>query len=695
MKKAANFITNHSKLIVLISILLLVPAIIGYVNTKVNYDILVYLPSDIDTMKGQDILTDEFNIGAFSFVMVDNMSNHDILELEDKIKDIDGVNGVVSLADATDDVIPISMLPTSITDKLVDKDGTIIVVTFEDGTSNERTMDAVSEIRNTVDDESTVSGMTSMVIDTMNLSNSEVVIYVIIAVALCLVVLGLATDSYIIPVLLLGNIGFAIIYNLGSNIFLGDVSYITKAITAVLQLGVTTDFSIFLYHKYEQAKLNNKKRDKKEAMNEAICETFKSVIGSSLTTIAGFLALCFMDLTLGKDIGIVMAKGVLWGLICVLTVFPALLLTFDNLIEKTKHKIHFPKFKFINTFSTKYYKYIIIVFLILLIPAIYGNSNYDVYYKLDKSLPEDLPSSIANSDLAKRYNIISPQIIILNKDIKANQIEELVNDLKSMDGIDLVIAPSLLEKSGISEDILPEDLTNIYESDKYQMIIINSTYEVASDELNAQVETIENLVKKYDKDGLVAGEGALTKDLVTIADHDFKVVNYISIAVIFVIMLFVLKSISLPVILVFAIEMAIFMNMAMSYYTGVSLPFIASIVVGTIQLGATIDYAILMSTKYLELRKNNKDKYECMKETLNLTSVSIITSALCFFCATFGVYIYSDIDMIGSICLLISRGAIISMLVVVFVLPALLLIFDKLIMKTTIGMKEGLKYEKN
>ena len=417
MKKVANFITNHSKLIVLISVLLLVPAIIGYVNTKVNYDILVYLPSDIDTMKGQDILTDEFNIGAFSFVMVDNMSNHDILELEDKIKDIDGVNGVVSLADATDDVIPISMLPTSITDKLVDKDGTIIVVTFEDGTSNERTMDAVSEIRNTVDDESTVSGMTSMVIDTMNLSNSEVVIYVIIAVALCLVVLGLATDSYIIPVLLLGNIGFAIIYNLGSNIFLGDVSYITKAITAVLQLGVTTDFSIFLYHKYEQAKLNNKKRDKKEAMNEAICETFKSVIGSSLTTIAGFLALCFMDLTLGKDIGIVMAKGVLWGLICVLTVFPALLLTFDNLIEKTKHKIHFPKFKFINTFSTKYYKYIIIVFLILLIPAIYGNSNYDVYYKLDKSLPEDLPSSIANSELAKRYNIISPQIIILNKDI--------------------------------------------------------------------------------------------------------------------------------------------------------------------------------------------------------------------------------------------------------------------------------------
>ena len=693
MKKLSKFITEHSKLIVLLSIILLIPAVIGYVNTKVNYDILVYLPSDIDTMKGQEILTDEFNIGAFSFVMVDNMSNHDILTLEDKIKDIDGVNGVVSLADVTDSTIPINMLPSNITDKITDKDGTVIIVTFEDGTSNERTVDAVNEIRDTVDNASSVSGMTSMVIDTMNLSNSEVVIYVAIAVILCLVVLGFATDSYIIPVLLLGNIGFAIIYNLGSNIFLGDVSYITKAITAVLQLGVTTDFSIFLYHKYEQAKEKNKKHDKKEAMNEAICETFKSVIGSSLTTIAGFLALCFMDLTLGKDIGIVMAKGVLWGLICVLTVFPALLLTFDNLIEKTKHKVHFPKFKFINNFSTKYYKYIIIGFLILLIPAIYGNSNYDVYYKLDKSLPDDLPSSVANSELAKRYNIISPQIIILDKDIKINEIEELVNDLKSMDGIDLVLAPSLLEKSGISTDILPEDLTNIYKNDLYQIIIINSTYEVASKELNSQVDNVEKLVKKYDKDGIVAGEGALTKDLVTIADHDFKVVNYISIAVIFVIMLIVLKSISLPVILVFAIEMAIFMNLSLSYFTNTSLPFIASIVVGTIQLGATIDYAILMSTKYLELRKKNKDKYECMKETLDLSSVSIITSALCFFCATFGVYIYSDIDMIGSICLLISRGAIISMLVVVFVLPSLLLIFDNLIMKTTKGMKEGLIHE--
>ena len=585
MKKLSKFITEHSKLIVLLSIILLIPAVIGYVNTKVNYDILVYLPSDIDTMKGQEILTDEFNIGAFSFVMVDNMSNHDILTLEDKIKDIDGVNGVVSVADVTDSTIPINMLPSNMTDKITNKDGTVIIVTMEDGTSNERTMNAVNEIRDTVDNASSVSGMTSMVIDTMNLSNSEVVIYVTIAVILCLIVLGFATDSYIIPVLLLGNIGFAIIYNLGSNIFLGDVSYITKAITAVLQLGVTTDFSIFLYHKYEQAKEKNKKHDKKEARNEAICETFK-------------------------------------------------------LIEKTKHKVHFPKFKFINNFSTKYYKYIVILFLILLIPAIYGNSNYDVYYKLDKSLPDDLPSSVANSGLAKRYNIISPQIIILDKDIKINEIEELVNDLKSMDGIDLVLAPSLLEKSGISTDILPEDLTNIYKNDLYQIIIINSTYEVASKELNSQVDNVEKLVKKYDKNGIVAGEGALTKDLVTIADHDFKVVNYISIAVIFVIMLIVLKSISLPVILVFAIEMAIFMNLSLSYFTNTSLPFIASIVVGTIQLGATIDYAILMSTKYLELRKKNKDKYECMKETLDLSSVSIITSALCFFCATFGVYVY-------------------------------------------------------
>lgn len=689
MKKISKFITNHSLLIVLISVLLLIPATIGYINTKVNYDILVYLPEDIETIKGQDILTDEFGIGAFSFVTVDNMSNHDILKLENKIKDIAGVNEVLSVADITDETIPIDMLPSDVVSKITNGDKTIMVVTFDETTSNDKTISAVEEMREVVKDSSTISGMTAMVLDTMNLSNKEIVAYVVIAVALCLIILTLATDSYLTPVLLLLNIGMAIIYNMGSNVFMHDVSYITKAITAVLQLGVTTDFSIFLYHKYKQAKA--KQKDKKKAMEEAIKETFKSVIGSSLTTIAGFLALCFMDLTLGKDIGIVMAKGVLFGLICVLTVFPALLLVFDKYIEQTKHKVVLPQFKKLQNFSLKHHILILIVFVLICIPAFYGNSNYDVYYKLDKSLPKDLPSSIANSNLSKEFNITSPEIILLDKDIPTYKTKELVSKLKQQDGIDLVLAPSTIEEFGIPSSMLPEEVTKIYQNDNYQLIILNSTYEVASDELNTQIREIDKLVKEYDQDGIIAGEGALTKDLVEIADHDFKVVNYLSIGVIFIIMLCVLKSISLPFILVFAIEMAIFINMAISYYTGTSLPFIASIVIGTIQLGATIDYAILMSTKYIEERNKTKDKKVAMKNTLSLTVPSIITSALCFFCATFGVAIYSKVDMIGSICNLLSRGAIISMLVVVLVLPSLILIFDKIIIKTTKNMKEGVQ----
>ena len=668
MKKVSKFISRNSLLIVIISVFLLIPAFIGYFNTRVNYDILVYLPEDVDTIKGQDILTSDFGIGAFSFVTVKGMSNYDINLLENKISDIDGVNEVLSVADMTDLAIPMSMVPSSIGEKVVKGDETVILVTFKDSTSSDRTIDAVSDMRSVVGDASSVSGMTAMVLDTMNLSNQEIAIYVVIAVLLCLIVLTLATDSYIIPFLLIGNIGMAIIFNMGSNIFLKDVSYITKAITAVLQLGVTTDFSIFLYHKYEMAK--EKYKDKKEAMESAIQETFKSVIGSSLTTIAGFLSLCFMDLTLGKDIGIVMAKGVLFGLICVLTVFPALLLVFDNLISKTSHKVILPKFKGIQKFSVKYRVPVLILFVFVCGFAIYGNSNYDVYYKLDKSLPSDLPSSVANTKLAKDFNIISPEIIIVDKDLKVNEVKELTEEVKGLSGIDLVLAPSLLEEGGVPSSYISE-ISSIYKTDKYQIIILNSTYEVASDELNEQVVTLEDLVKKYDENGIVAGEGALTKDLVKIADHDFKVVNYISILAVFVI------------ILVFVIEMAVFSNLAISYYTGTTLPFIASIVIGTIQLGATIDYAILMSTKYLELRPLSKNKYDAMKETLKQVTSSIVVSALCFFSATFGVYVYSKIDMIGSICNLLSRGAIISMFMVILVLPALILLFDKVIMKTT------------
>lgn len=685
MKKIKDFIINHSLMVVIISLILLLPATIGYYKTKINYNILVYLPEDIDTIKGQDILTNDFGIGAFSFVMVDNMSNYDILKLEDKIKKIDSVNAVISLADITDTTIPISMLPDDVTDRLYKDGETVLVVTFATSTSDEKTMDAVTELRSTVKDASKVSGMTAMVLDTKELSEQEIVAYIIVAVVLCLIVLTLCTDSYLIPVLLLGNIGFAIIYNMGTNIIFGNISYITKAISAVLQLGVTTDFSIFLYHKYENAKLNYK--DKKQAMSKAITETFQSVIGSSLTTIAGFLALCAMNLTLGKDIGLVMAKGVFWGLVCVLTLFPALLLTFDNLIEKTKHKVVMPKFEKLQKFSIRHYRLLFIIFILLLIPAWYGNNNIEVYYKLDKSLPETLASSVANSDLKEKYNIVSPEIILLDKNIKSEEITSLTDELKEVEGIDLVLAPTSLLDFGLPESMLPDDIVKVISNDKYQLVIVNSTYEVASDELNNQIATVNKIVKKYDKKAIIAGEGPLMKDLTEISDTDFHNVNYLSIIIIFILMLLVLKSASLPVILVCAIEFAIFVNMGISYYTHDTLPFIASIVIGTIQLGATIDYAILMSTKYIEERNNN-DKMTAIKNTLSNTVPSIITSALCFFSATIGVFLYSKIDMIGAICKLLSRGSIISMLVVVLILPSLLIIFDKIIVHTTKDLRE-------
>ena len=683
MKKISNYIVNHSKLILIIGLLLLIPALYGYINTRINYDILVYLPDSVDTIKGENILTDEFGLGSYAFVIIDNNTNKDIIDLENEFKKVDGVNKVISVYDLLDSGIPKSMLPKDIENKLYKDNETIIMVTFNGSTSEDETINSVRKLRQIVEGD-TISSMTAMVVDTMDLANQEIVTYVVIAVILCLIVLLIATDSYIVPIFLLLNIGIAIIYNLGSNIFLGQISYITKAITAILQLGVTTDFSIFLYNTYELEKKNNK--DHKKAMSKAIISTFNSVLGSSLTTIAGFLALCTMSLTLGKDIGIVMAKGVLCGVVTVLTIFPALILLFDNIIDKTKHKRLLPEFKLIQNFALNNKVLIIVLFLILLIPAYYGNKNYDVYYKLDESLPKTLDFNVANNKLAKDFNIVSPEIILINKDIKKNDLKELSNELREVDGVDLVMNLGEITDNGLVS-ILPDDFNKLLNNDKYNLILLNSTYEIASDKLNNQIDDVNNIVKKYDKDSIVAGEGALMKDLVRIADHDFKAVNYSSMIVIFIIMLFVLKSLGLPIILIIAIEFAIFMNMAFAYFTGTSLPFISSIVVGTIQLGATIDYAILMSNRYLEQRRD-KDSYNAMKETLKIVTPSIITSALCFFAATIGVGLYTKIDMIGSICNLLARGSIISMLVVLLILPTLIMVFDKLILKTTRG---GLK----
>lgn len=678
MKKIREFIVNHSLLIVIVTLIGMVPMLIGYMNTRINYDILVYLPKDIDTMKGQDILSEDFGLGGYAFVMVDNMSNYDTLELEKKYRNIDGVNKVFSMSDVLDTTISYDVLPDEVKDKLY-RDGTsVILVTFENGSSDEVTLNALSDMREITD--GNISSMSAMVLDTMNLSNREIVVYIVLAVVFCLIILTICTDSYFIPILLLSNIGVAILYNMGSNIIFGNISYITKAIAAVLQLGVTTDFSIFLYHKYEFYK--KKIRDKKVAMSNAIKETFVSVIGSSLTTVIGFLSLCAMDLTLGTDIGLVMAKGVIWGVISTLTLFPSLLLVFDGVIDKTAHRVLLPKFERVQDFVVKRYKLILVIFVVLMVPALIGNGNYEVYYKLDKSLPETLDFNVANKELADKFGIVSPEIIILDKGVKSSDIEELSTKLKSVDGIDMVASGAEVMECGLYSAILPSDVRKILDNDKYQLMIINSTYEIASDELNNQVEEVNNIVHKYDRDAIVAGEGALMRDLVTIADHDFNMVNYTSILFIFVVMVFVLKSIGLPIILICAIEFAIFTNMAISYYTGTALPFIASIVVGTIQLGATIDYAILMSTKYLEERDKN-DKMVSIKNTLRSSVPSIVTSALCFFGATISVYLYTKIDMIGSICNLLSRGAIISMLVVTLILPALLIVFDKFIMKTT------------
>ena len=678
MKKIREFIVNHSLLIVIVTLIGMVPVLIGYMNTRINYDILVYLPKDIDTMKGQDILSEDFGLGGYAFVMVDNMSNYDTLELEKKYRNIDGVNKVFSMSDVLDTTISYDVLPDEVKDKLY-RDGTsVILVTFENGSSDEVTLNALSDMREITD--GNISSMSAMVLDTMNLSNREIVVYIALAVVFCLIILTICTDSYFIPILLLSNVGVAILYNMGSNIIFGNISYITKAIAAVLQLGVTTDFSIFLYHKYEFYK--KKTRDKKVAMSNAIKETFVSVIGSSLTTVIGFLSLCAMDLTLGTDIGLVMAKGVIWGVISTLTLFPSLLLVFDGVIDKTAHRVLLPKFERVQDFVVKRYKLILVIFVVLMVPALIGNGNYEVYYKLDKSLPETLDFNVANKELADKFGIVSPEIIILDKGVKSSDIEELSTKLKSVDGIDMVASGAEVMESGLYSAILPSDVRKILDNDKYQLMIINSTYEIASDELNNQVEEVNNIVHKYDRDAIVAGEGALMRDLVTIADHDFNMVNYTSILFIFVVMVFVLKSIGLPIILICAIEFAIFTNMAISYYTGTALPFIASIVVGTIQLGATIDYAILMSTKYLEEREKN-DKMVSIRNTLRSSVPSIVTSALCFFGATISVYLYTKIDMIGSICNLLSRGAIISMLVVTLILPALLIVFDKFIMKTT------------
>lgn len=687
MHKIADFIVKNKKIILILNLLLLIPAIIGFSLTKTNYDILVYLPSDIETLKGQSILKDDFKMGAFSVSLVDNdISDKELITLENKIREIDCVNDVVSINDITGTTIPLEMLPKKFVDHVSTDDSKLLLITFSTGTSDEETTDAVKEIEE-LSSSVKVGGMSAMSLDMRRLVESQTFTYVLLAVVCCLIILMISLDSYIVPLILLGNIGVSILFNMGTNIMFGEISYITKAIAAVLQLGVTTDFSIFLYHKYEAAKKTKKAND--EAMSEAISETMTSVIGSSLTTVAGFLALCSMKFGLGKDIGLVMAKGVVFGVLTVLTFYPALLLMNDKLIQKTKHKSLIPKFKFIKPIVAKGYKWIFIVFLILLVPAYLSQKNTSVYYKLDTSIPEDYNYSIVSKKLKEDYGLISQSMILVNKDMDSSDMNNMIDEINDLDGIDSVLSSDVLVKYGISSNILPSKIRNILETDNYKLILVNSNYEIASDEINEQIKNLNTIIKKYDKNAILAGEGPLMNDLVEITAIDFRNVNYVSIGVIFLIMFFVLRSISLPALLVLSIEFAIFINMGVPYWHDTSIPFVSSIVIGTIQLGATIDYAILLTTKYLEERNNGKDKKTAMEESLDSSVSSIFVSAMCFFGATFGVYVVSKIDMIGSLCLLMARGAIISMLVVMFIVPSVLLLFDKLITKTTLGFKKG------
>lgn len=691
MVKVGKKIVKFRVPILILSIILLIPAVWGYVNTRINYDVLTYLPEDIETMQGQEIMTNDFGIGAFSMLMVDGMEDKEIVKLKEKVEKVDGVENVLWYDSLADISVPQSMLPSKLYDEYNTEDGTMMAVFFKDGTSSDETMKAITEIRKVTGKQCFLSGMSAIVEDTKELAEKETPLYVLIAVALSALVLAITMESIFVPVLFLLSIGIAIVYNLGTNVFFGEISYITKALAAVLQLGVTMDYSIFLMHSYQEQQVRYN-GDKERAMAHAISQTFSSVIGSSVTTVAGFIALCFMSFTLGKDIGIVMAKGVIFGVLVCVTVLPSMILCCDKLIEKTKHKPLLPDIGRISDKVTKRYVIYVVAFVILLFPAIYGNNHTGVYYNLDESLPKDLPSVIANTKLKEDYNMNTTHMILVDSSVAGSDVKKMSQEIEKVDGVKWVLGLDNLVGSGVPADMLPESVTGMLKNDKYQLLMVNSTYKVATDKVNKQIEQIDKIMDKYDKGAMLVGEGPLTKDLINITDTDFKRVSAVSIGIVFVIILLLFKSVTIPVILVGVIEFAIFVNMGIPFYTGTKLPFVASIVIGTIQLGATVDYAILMTTRYQRERSRGAGKFDAITTAHKFSAQSIIVSALSFFAATIGVGLYSNIDMISSLCILMARGALISMVVVVLILPSLFMVFDKIIVKTSKGFRPtGLK----
>lgn len=689
MKKFGKVVVKLRIPILVLSFLLLIPSVLGYFNTRVNYDILYYLPSDIDTMQGQDILLDDFGKGAYAMVVVDGMNKSNVSKLVKKVEGVDHVASVISYSGVVGDDVPSEILPDKFRSYFENEDSgaTLFAIFFDDTTSSDDTMKAIQEVRDVTDNQCYIAGMSAVVTDTKTMAEKETPFYVLVAVVLVCIVLAIFMDSFLVPVFFMLSIGMAIVYNLGSNYFLGEVSYITKALAAVLQLGVTLDYSIFLWHSYKEAK-EETPDDHHEAMAVAIGNTLTSVVGSSITTVAGFIALCFMSFTLGLDLGVVMAKGVVLGVIGCVTILPSLILTFDKALEKTMHREIMPNFDKPARWIVNHSWIFLIIFVLLLGPAIYGYNNTKVYYDLSDTLPEKLNCSQANKMLAENFDgTNSIYMILADSNLSAEDSNAMMNEVNDLVGISFALSIDSALGGEIPTEMLPDSLVSELKGDEYQIMMVSTNYTIASDEINDQINKVDAIAKKYDAKSMVIGEAPCTKDLITITDKDFKTVSAVSIVAIFFIIFFVLKSISLPVILVAAIEFAIFVNMGIPYYTGTTIPFISSVVIGTIQLGATVDYAILMTTRYKRERAAGNSKKEAISIALGTSIPSIIVSALGFFAATFGVGMIASVDMIASLCTLMARGAIISMFVVIFVLPSLFVLLDKVIIHTSLGFK--------
>ncbi|MCQ2520623.1 MAG: efflux RND transporter permease subunit [Lachnospiraceae bacterium] len=689
MEKFGRVIVKLRYVILIAAVILLIPSGIGYLNTRVNYDILYYLPGEIETMVGQDILLKDFGKGAYAEILVQGLNPKEEKKLEDKLADIPNVQQIVSYESFAGNEIPIELLPEKYSKLFYnpESDTTLLAVFFSGTTSSDETMNAIQEIRNVLDDKGYISGMSAVVTDTKNLSEKETPIYVLIAVVLVCIVLAIFMDSFLVPVFFMLSIGMAIIYNLGSNIFFGEISYITQALAAVLQLGVTLDYSIFLWHSFKEEK-EKYPDDHKEAMAHAIGNTLTSVVGSSITTIAGFIALCFMSFTLGKDLGLVMAKGVVMGVIGCVTILPSMIMIFDKSLEKTMHKEILPRFDKPAAWVTKHFYIFLIIFAVLLGPAIYGYKNTQVYYDLAATLPDDLDCSIGNKMLSDNFDMNSLYMILSDSSLDSKTANKMMEEISDLDGITFALSLDSALGNEVPEDILPQKIIDDLKGNDYQIMLVASDYGVASDDINTQIDAVNEISKRYDSTSMVIGEAPCTKDLITITDKDFKTVSIVSIAAIFIIILCVVKSISLPVILVATIEFAIFVNMGLPFYTGKAIPFISSVVIGTIQLGATVDYAILMTTRYKKERHDGMEKKEAITKALAASIPSIIVSAVGFFAATFGVGLVASVDMIGSLCTLMARGAIISMFIVILVLPSLFMMFDPLIVRSSIGFRE-------